>query len=38
MKGMVETGSGGERRKGSASIPREIPSDFLAVVAPMIHE
>jgi len=35
MEGMVESGTGGEKRKGSASTPREVPSNFSAVVAPM---
>ena len=32
---MAETGMGGGKRNGSASIPREVPSNFSAVVAPM---
>ena len=32
---MAETGTGEEKRKGSASTPREVPSNFLPVVTPM---
>jgi len=32
---MVETGTGEEKRKGSASTPREVPSNFSPVVTPM---
>jgi len=35
MEGMVENGIGGGKRKGSTSVPREVPSNFSAVVAPM---
>ena len=35
MEGMVEKVIGGRKRKGSTSVPRQVPSNFSAVVAPM---
>jgi len=35
MKGMVEAGMGEGKQKGLVSIPREVPSNFSAVVASM---
>jgi len=32
---MVETGTGEEKRKGSASTPCEVPSNFSPVVTPV---
>jgi len=35
MEGMVKKVIGGRKRKGSTSVPRQVPSNFSAVVAPM---